>query len=72
MENKAVVNLLKVLPRLAELIKEDEVLAERLQESLENLLDEYQEDDGFGTEGQLDPRGDQREGDWSLFGNVED
>ncbi len=33
----------------------------RVFDALNAALDELREDDGFGTEGQLDPRGDGRE-----------
>lgn len=38
--------------------KADKLLA---AEGLNELLDEFYQDDAFGTEGQADPRGDHRE-----------
>ena len=38
----------------------DEQVVEDVCVSLNDLLDVYLEDDMFGTEGQLDPRGDRR------------
>lgn len=34
---------------------------------LEQILEEYAMDDGFGTERQSDPRGDRRDGHFSMF-----
>lgn len=36
-------------------------------EALDSMLDEMKSNDQFGTEGASDPRGDFREGEWSLF-----
>lgn len=59
-----------VLNRMIEMAKEDPDYAEIFSDGLECLLDEIHGDDGFGTEGQSDPRGDFREGNWSMD-NVE-
>ncbi len=64
-------NLLLVLPRIIELVKEDEDFALWFAETLELDLDEFASDDGFGTERQSDPRGDFREANWSLLGKVQ-
>lgn len=45
----------------------DEDYQDHLAEIIESLLDDYAMDDGFGTEGQSDPRGDCRDGDFSMF-----
>ncbi len=37
-----------------------------LSEKEETLLNEYASNDAFGTEGQNDPRGDQRQGEYSM------
>jgi hypothetical protein len=34
--------------------------------SLEEMLNSLLEQDAFGTEGQCDPRGDQRNGNWTM------
>ena len=39
----------------------DEKDLEEVKNRLEEILDEWAADDRFGTEGQLDPRGDARE-----------
>lgn len=47
----------EVLARLAALVKTNEALRADLNE----WLDEQRDNDAFGTEGQLDPRGDHRD-----------
>ena len=46
--------------------RDEEEDAEVLGDYLDSLLDELQGNDFFGTEAQLDPRGDFRDGDWSM------
>lgn len=46
---------------------EDEDLQVIIADVLEEILEEYAMDDGFGTERQSDPRGDRREGHFSMF-----
>ena len=56
-----------VLGRLYDMSKnfgEDE--AEAWTDDIECLLDRVAAEDGFGTEGQCDPRGDFRNGEWSM------
>lgn len=60
-------NLLIVLPRIIKLVEEDEDFAEYLAQDLEAVLDDYGMEDGFGTEGQIDPRGDFRKNYWTLL-----
>lgn len=57
-----------VLHRLASLAKdmEDEE-AGLFSSDLQDMLEGISCDDGFGTEGQADPRGDMRNGEWSIF-----
>lgn len=59
-----------VLRRMVDLCLDNEDFAVFLQDYLEEALTAYHEEDGFGTEGQTDPRGDFRNGDWSMW-NVE-
>lgn len=56
----------KVLGRLTGLAIEDEAEAEMIAESLDVMLDDLHGNDFFGTEGQADPRGDFRDGEWSM------
>lgn len=65
------VNLLKVFPKIIDLVKEDEFFAEELAEVLETFLDSIAAQDGFGTERQCDPRGDFRDREWSLLDEVQ-
>jgi hypothetical protein len=64
-------NLIVVLPRIVDLVKEDEYFAEDLAGLLEGLLDDVGSRDGFGPERSSDPRGDFRDGNWSLFGKIQ-
>lgn len=59
-------NCVTVLNRLAKMCEEDEDFAEALSGDLNTMLDEIHSQDGFGTEGQSDPRGDFRNGRWSM------
>lgn len=56
----------RVLTRLADLASEDEEIADALMEPLEAMCEDLSSSDLFGTEGQHDPRGDQREDNWTL------
>lgn len=58
--------VLKVLDRMKQLVKDDESNADAFSDMLEEGLDELAGMDTFGTEQQCDPRGDFREGDWSM------
>lgn len=64
-------NVTTVLNRLAQMTEYDEDFAEQFAEDLEVLLDEIASQDGFGTERQSDPRGDFREGEWSLLDKIQ-
>jgi hypothetical protein len=53
-------NLDKVLANIAAMAKGSKEDGKVLIEALNRMLDELLGDDFFGTEGQLDPRGDRR------------
>lgn len=55
-----------VLTRLAKMCEEGKEFAEALANYLDTMLDEIQSQDGFGTEAQSDPRGDFRNGRWTI------
>jgi hypothetical protein len=59
-------NCVTVLKRLAKMCEEDESFADAFVDDLDSLLNEIHSQDGFGTEGQSDPRGDFRNGRWSM------
>lgn len=63
---KTQTNIITVLDRLTKLVKDDAVQIEILSESMEGMLNDLRSNDFFGTEGQLDPRGDGRNGDFSM------
>ena len=55
-----------VLIRLIEIANTSPDDAEILSEELEDMLNDLLHDDFFGTDGQNDPRGDFRNGQWSM------
>ena len=55
-----------VLSRLIHMCHNDADLAEEVCDDINDMLNYLHEDDTFGTEGQLDPRGDFRNGSWSM------
>jgi hypothetical protein len=58
-----------VLERLLEM-NEDATFVNDIATALDIGFDELLHDDVFGTEGQLDPRGDHRNGDFDMY-NIE-
>lgn len=58
--------VLAVLDRIAAQVRKDADDADVYSDSLEGMLGELAGNDFFGTEGQNDPRGDFRNGDWSM------
>ena len=50
-----------MLERLIEMSNEDEDSADVIAEEFDFILEEMKNNDFFGTEGQSDPRGDQRD-----------
>lgn len=56
----------KVLERMKTMAMEDDSNAGMFSEGLENMLNELNGEDAFGSEGQGDPRGDSRNGIWSM------
>lgn len=69
--NKDQNRLFIVLDRFYKYVKENpellgEVTIDIFNDNLECFLNDLQNNDYFGTEGQLDPRGDFRKNDWSM------
>lgn len=62
-EQKRVV---KVLGNMVQLVKNDEYYAEMFTDFLDSELEQLRDEDAFGTEGQSDPRGDGRDGDFYM------
>jgi hypothetical protein len=58
--------VLKVLDRMKQLVKDAKNNADAFSDMLEDSLDELAGLDFFGTEQQSDPRGDFRNGNWSM------
>lgn len=56
-----------VLERMIKLVEEDRDYADFFSQDIDILLDELLGNDAFGTEGQNDPRGDGRDGDFSMW-----
>jgi len=69
--NKQQKRVIKVLENMIQMVKENAHWAVEFSEMLEPTLDEVNMQDGFGTEGQCDPRGDYRNGEWSIMDKVE-
>lgn len=63
--------VLKVLGRIADQVQADIDVASVFADELEVMLADLHQQDFFGTEGQNDPRGDFRDGDWFLPVNVQ-
>lgn len=55
-----------VLKRMLKMAKENPEDAAAFSDILEEGLDQLHSNDCFGTEGQCDPRGDFREGRWTM------
>jgi hypothetical protein len=60
----------KVLDNMKAMALDDDDVAGMFSEGLEFYLNDLHRDDAFGSEGQCDPRGDFRNGDWGM-GKVE-
>jgi hypothetical protein len=56
----------KVLSKMSQLLKEDDSFADLFSGPLERCLTELKDEDHFGSEGQCDPRGDGRDGEFSM------
>lgn len=59
--------VVQVLNNMIRLCQKDETYVEMFSEILDDVLDDINHDDGFGTEGQDDPRGDFRNGEWHMW-----
>jgi len=66
MMTKTQIRINTVLTRLSALVVEDADFTGFLAADLESMLSDIHNQDGFGTEGQTDPRGDFRDGKWSM------
>lgn len=69
-QNKTQLRLTLVLSRLINMVQEDSGFASPFSDDLDSFLDDILGQDGFGSEGQTDPRGDFRNDQWSMD-NVE-
>jgi len=56
----------KVLENMIHLVETDEDYADMFSDGLDQYLEEIAMHDGFGTERQMDPRGDGRNGDFTM------
>lgn len=65
-QTKVQQRVVKVLERMIAMAKDSKDDAEMFADELEPMLTEVHGNDGFGTEGQCDPRGDFRNGRWSM------
>lgn len=62
--SKLLVEKLNQMTLIAKLSEKD---ACKIANTLDDLLDDYGADDGFGTEKECDPRGDFRNGEFTVF-----
>lgn len=69
--NRLQENALIVLDNIKKLIIDNPDDVEEWSSVLEEMLDDLHGTDFFGTEGQNDPRGDFRDGQWSLYDEVQ-
>lgn len=58
--------VVKVLERMKSMAQEDEDYAEMFSDILDQGLEDLHGCDAFGSEGQADPRGDGRNGEFSM------
>lgn len=59
-----------VFNRIIALAQDDDAFRKEIIDQLNIILDDMYEVDAFGTEGEIDPRGDQRNGVFTMY-NVE-
>lgn len=65
-QTKTQLRVVAVLERMVAMAKADKGDADAFADMLEEGLSDMHSMDGFGTEGQCDPRGDFRNGKWSM------
>lgn len=65
-------NLILVLNRIIQTCIKDRDSAEMYATCLDEMLNDLNQNDAFGTEGQNDPRGDGRNGDWLITMKIEE
>lgn len=58
--------VIHVLRNMITIAREDDDNAYMFIDGLEEMLNDLHFEDGFGTEGQNDPRGDFRDDNWSM------
>jgi hypothetical protein len=61
-----VLRIKTVFERILSSVQNDPDMADMYMEVLDEMLTDLQSSDAFGTEGQCDPRGDQRNGEFSM------
>lgn len=64
--NQVQKRVIAVLSRLIEDVKANDTDAEVIADTFDDYLDSLAQDDFFGTEQQMDPRGDFRSGPWFM------
>ena len=62
-------NVIRVLDEIKSRVENPDYdgAVEEWAESLDNMLDEMKGNDQFGDEASIDPRGDFRNGEWSIW-----
>ena len=64
--NEVQKRVVTVLARLITMVHDNEGDAEVIADTFDDYLDSLAQDDFFGTEQQMDPRGDFRSGPWFM------
>jgi len=59
--------VITVLDRMIDLVNQDEEYADAFSDHLDDMLESLMSYDCFGIEGQNDPRGDGRDGEWTMW-----
>ena len=65
--NKQQKRVTKVLKNMIEMVKKDEHYTDAFSHMLQDSLEDLNMQDGFGTEGQCDPRGYFRDNTWTMW-----
>jgi hypothetical protein len=64
--DQTVLRIKTVLRRIGDHAQNDPDMADMFADALDEMLTDLQSSDAFGSEGQCDPRGDQRNGEFSM------
>lgn len=66
LHEQIVLRIKTVFERILSSVQNDPDMADMYMEVLDEMLTDLQSSEAFGSEGQCDPRGDQRNGEFSM------